>query len=344
MGKHSFLKRNWRLILNVVTLAALILLIFLIRGQIVATFHNFAKIDVWALALMLPIEALNYHAQSRLYQTLFAMVGNRLRYGFLLPATIELNFVNHVFPSGGVSGISYFASRMKSNEITRSKATVVQFTKLIMQFVSFEILFVFGLIFMAVGGKANDIVVLATSSLATLVVVATVAFAFILGSERRIHASFSTLSRLLNRVVHFFRPTLPEVINTARAEHIVQELHETYKSIEKNYKQLERPFWWAFVTNVTEILALYVVYIAFGEWVNFGAIILAYAIANFAGLISVLPGGVGIYEALMTGVLAAAGISPALSLPVTVMYRVVNTVIQLTPGYILYHRHLQSAE
>jgi uncharacterized membrane protein YbhN (UPF0104 family) len=65
---------------------------------------------------------------------------------------------------------------------------------------------------------------------------------------------------------------------------------------------------------------------------------LAYAVANVAGLISVLPGGVGIYEGLMTAVLATAGIPPAVSLPVTVMYRVLNTVIQLPPGYYLYHR------
>ena len=60
-----------------------------------------------------------------------------------------------------------------------------------------------------------------------------------------------------------------------------------------------------------------------------------------AGLISVLPGGVGVYEGLMTAVLAAAGIPAAVSLPVTIMYRVINTVIQIPPGYYLYHRALR---
>ncbi len=85
-------------------------------------------------------------------------------------------------------------------------------------------------------------------------------------------------------------------------------------------------------------MALYIVYVAFGEYVNVGAVILAYAVANFAGLVSVLPGGVGIYEALMTAVLVAGGIPAAVSLPVTVMYRVVNTLIQVPPGYYFYHR------
>jgi uncharacterized protein (TIRG00374 family) len=84
-----------------------------------------------------------------------------------------------------------------------------------------------------------------------------------------------------------------------------------------------------------------VVYLAFGHLVNVGAVILAYAIANFAGLVSVLPGGIGIYEGLMTAVLASTGVRPGISLPVTVMYRVVNTLIQIPPGYYLYQRTLR---
>jgi uncharacterized protein (TIRG00374 family) len=82
------------------------------------------------------------------------------------------------------------------------------------------------------------------------------------------------------------------------------------------------------------------VFLAFGETVNIGAVILAYGVANFAGLVSVLPGGVGIYEFLMTAVLATAGVPARVSIPVIVMYRVINTLIQLPPGYYLYQRNL----
>jgi uncharacterized membrane protein YbhN (UPF0104 family) len=57
-----------------------------------------------------------------------------------------------------------------------------------------------------------------------------------------------------------------------------------------------------------------------------------------------VPGGIGIYEALMTAVLASAGISPAVSLPVTITYRVVNTLVQLPPGYYFYHKALSRQE
>jgi uncharacterized protein (TIRG00374 family) len=101
------------------------------------------------------------------------------------------------------------------------------------------------------------------------------------------------------------------------------------------------PFIYLMLANATEVAAVYAVYVAFGRLVNVGAVILAYAVANFAGLVSVLPAGIGIYEGLMTAVLVATGIPAGLSIPVTIMYRVINMVIQLTPGYYFYQRALR---
>lgn len=335
------MKRNWKLLVNILTLVALAALVYFIRDQIAQTFKDLARVNIAILSLMVPLLVANYHAQTRMYQGLFGLVGNKLRYWFVLRVALELNFVNHVFPSGGVSGISFFGVRMRSGDITGTKATLVQIMKLLLLFTSFEILLVVGLLLMAVSGHANDMVILAGGAISTLLVVGTFAFVMIVGSERRIHTTFTAIARGLNKLIRVVRPKHPETISVKRAEEVVQDLHGNYKLIEAHYKDLRAPFWWALCSNLTAILSIYVVYLAFGEWVNLGAIILAYAVANFAGLVSVLPGGVGIYEALMTGVLAAAGVPPGLSLPVTVMFRVISTLLQVPLGYALYHQSIR---
>lgn len=340
MSENTFLKRRWKLLLNIVTVAALLVLVYAIRHQLSDTIENLARVNAWALLLIIPVEVLNYHSQAKLYQGLFGLVGNKLQYKFLVKASLELNFINHVFPSGGVSGISYFGARMRSDNITGGKATLVQMMKLILGFVSFEVLLIAGLLFMAIGGRVNDLVILVAGSLSTLLVIGTCAFVFIIGSQRRINAFFTTVTVILNKIIQVVRPKHPETIKIDRVQTLFTELHQNYKLIESQYKDLRKPLWWAFMMNLTEVLAVYVVFIAFGHWVNFGSVVLAYAVANFAGLVSVLPGGVGIYEALMTAVLAAAGVPAGISLPVIVMYRVVNTLIQLPPGYVYYHRTL----
>lgn len=342
MSEASFVKRRWKLILNIFTVVALVVLVFAVRHQLIDTIRNFSRVNVWVLLILLPLEWLNYHAQAKLYQGLFNMVGNKLSYRFLFETSLELNFVNNVFPSGGVSGISYFGMRMRSDreKITGGRATLVHVVKLALLFLSFELLLIIGLLFVSIGGRASNFVVLVAGSLSTLLLVGTVAFVMIIGHERRIRATFTFVTLLLNRLIHLVRPSKPEAINMERARMTVDELHHNYKMIERRYRELKGPFWWAFVANVTEVAAVYVVYVAFGHWVNPGSVIIAYSVANFAGLVSVLPGGVGIYEALMTGVLVATGVPAALSLPVTVMYRVLNMLIQLPPGYVYYHRTL----
>jgi uncharacterized protein (TIRG00374 family) len=342
MSEKAFLKRRWKLLVNILTVFALVALIYAVRHQLYDTIRNFSRVNVWVILLLIPVEWLNYHAQAKLYDGLFRMVGNKLKYSFLFETSLELNFVNSVFPSGGVSGISYFAMRMRSEreKITGGRATLVQLMKLALLFLSFEILLIAGLVCLALGGHVNNFVILIGGSVSTLLLVGTFAFIMIIGHERRIQATFTFLTSVLNRIIHVVRPKNPETINMGRLRIAVDELHQNYKLIEQHRRELKNPFWWAFIANLAEVAAVYVVYVAFGHLVNPGSVILAYSIANFAGLVSVMPGGVGIYEALMTGVLVATGVPAALSLPVTVMYRVLNMLIQLPPGYIYYHRTL----
>jgi uncharacterized protein (TIRG00374 family) len=340
----SYLARNWKLVVNLVTFAALVLLVVLTWDQLVQTFHDLFRVNAWALLLILPVEYLNYDAQARLYKGLFRISGARLSYWSLFKSSLELNFVNSVFPSGGVTGISYFGVRMRDDQITGAKATVVHLLKLVMLFLSFEVLIVLGIFFLAIEGHMNSVILLVAGSLTTLLVVGTVGFAFIIGSKQRISSFFTWVTRQLNKLFKVFRPGQLETINIARARTLFEDLHDNYMLIRKDLRQLKGPFFWALMANFWEVMAVYVVYIAFGQWVNFGAVILAYAVANFAGLVSILPGGVGIYEGLMTLVLAAAGIPSRVSLPVTVMYRVLNMAVQLPPGYYLYHRALHTSK
>jgi uncharacterized protein (TIRG00374 family) len=340
--QQGFWRRRWKLVLNIVTFLALAILVISIRHQLGDTFKDLKHVKIWAILLLIPIELWNYDAQARLYRRLFAIVGNDVSYKFLYRASLELNFVNHVFPSGGVSGISYFTVRLrKGNEITSGKATLVHFMKIALYFSAFEIVLLFGLLCLAALGRINQLVILVAGSLSTLLIVGTFLFIYIVGSRSRINSFFTSATRIINRVIKTVRPKSPETISVEGARSLFNEFHDSYLQIKQHWGRLKMPFVYAIIADLTEVAAIYVIYVAFGKLVNVGAVILAYGIANFAGLVSVVPGGVGIYEALMTTVLAATGISPGESLPVTVMYRVLNSILQLLPGYYLYQKAIK---
>jgi hypothetical protein len=335
-------RARWKVILNAGTIIAMGIAIYALRQQIADTIENLGRVNAYALFLMFPMQFLNYHGYTNQARSLFRILGERLRYTSILRLMLEMNFVNQIFPSGGVTGLSYFNIRMKDADVSASKSSLVYLMRYILVFISFQVLLATGLILLALDGMANNFVLLVGGSLATLVLVATVGSAFIIGSKQRINSFFVTITKILNRIVHVFRPKNPELINTNKVRDLFEELHSDFLVIKKDYRALLKPLSWSLLACAAEVGTIYVVYIAFGQWINPGAVILAYAVATFAGFFSILPGGIGIYEALMTAVLAATGVSPGVSIPVTVMYRVLSVAIQLPPGYFFYNKNLRS--
>jgi uncharacterized protein (TIRG00374 family) len=338
---HRIKRSKWRLILTLITFAALGALIYGVRDDIRSVIDNLGKVNAFALLLIIPIEALNYDAYARLYVGLFKILGSDVRYRDMYKVNLELNFVNHILPSGGISGISYFTVRMRAYGVSGPKATLSQVMKLLLLYISFQPLLIIGLFLLALRGHVNNLVMVVASSLITLLVVGTFGFIYMIENRSRINSFLTAMTKILNKVLSLFRRK-PETINIEGAQVAFGELHDNYKLFKENWRQLKMPLLFMTIANITEVAAVYVVYIAFGQLVNVGAVILAYAVANFAGLISVLPAGIGVYEGLMTGVLAATGIPAGLSIPVTIMYRVINMSIQLIPGYYFYQKAVRA--
>lgn len=333
-------QQRWKLIVTVFTLAALAVLIYAVRDQIAETIKHLKEVNTWPILLMIPLQAINYDAYTRLYRDILVTLSEKINYWSMYGVQLELNFVNHILPSGGVSGFSYFSVRMREYGIAAGKSTLVQFMRFILVFISFQFLLVLGVFMLAFSHQVNNFVLLITGSLITLLLVSTVGIAYILGSKSRVRSFSTFVTKQINRVINLVRRHNPETISIERVQRVFNDLHENYLILRRKQSELKRPLYASMIANLTEVLTLYVVFIAFGQWVNPGAVILAYAIANFAGLISFLPAGVGIYEFLMTTVLAFAGVPSGVSLPIIVMYRIISMVIQLLPGYALYYRNL----
>jgi uncharacterized protein (TIRG00374 family) len=206
---------------------------------------------------------------------------------------------------------------------------------------TFIIYLLLALILLTVFGSASRFIILIASSVSSLIVFGSLVLLYIVSDERRIKSFTAAIPKLLNNIVGLFNRNSKRPINIEKIENLFGELHGDFIHVRKNWRNLKYPFMWTILMNFTEILTIFVVYLSFSEIVNPGAIIISYAVANIAGSVSILPGGVGIYEGLMTAVMASAGVNKALALSATVVYRVFNMGIFLPIGYFFYHRALQ---
>ncbi len=334
---RKLLKQDIKFWVNVFTLIALGLLIVISWDQIKDAFSKLASLNTWVLALIVPIQLIGYFAVARLYKDFFDANGFKIRLREMYKIALELNFVNHVFPSGGVSGFSYLSIRLKKQGISTSMSTLAQILRFALTFLSFIILLVFGMVALSLGKNTSPFIVLVSSTIIFSTIVGSAIGVFIISKARRIKAFVGWLPKALNYILKPINKK-KELIDIGKVESTLEELHKDYKHISRNLNLVKRLLIWALVLNISEVLTIYIVYVAFGSIINPGALIIAYAVANFAGLVAVLPGGVGIYEGLMTAVMAASGVNRALALSATVVFRVLTMAIFLPIGYIFYHK------
>lgn len=333
---------QWRTFFTFAAFAALLILVYSLRHQIEDVIQDLGRINLWVLLLIIPLKFINFDAYARLYRNLFETLGNKLGYWTMYKIALELNFVNSILPSGGVSGVSYFSVRMRGEGVSAAKATLAQVMKFLLLFISYQPLLVLGVLLLAIQGQANNLVIMVATSLITLLIVGTLIGIYIIESRQRINSFLTLITKGINWLIGLVRRGNPESINIERAQRVFNELHDDYHVFKKNIRDLKWPLLHTTVANLSEIAVLYCIYIAFGQFINFGAVILAYAVANFAGLLSVLPAGIGIYEGLMTGVLAATGVAARVSIPVTIMFRVLTMFLALPPGYYFYQKAVRS--
>lgn len=329
---------NWKLWLNSITFVALGLIIVFAWRDIQEAFGFMGQLSLWVLLLTIPAQLLVYVAWAQLFHSFFKASGVQISLRQLFAPMVELNFVNHVFPSGGVSGFSYLTLRLKALNVSTAKSTLAQLSRYGFTFISFVGLLLLALLLLAIEDRTSSLLVLIISALTFTILFGMAVLVFVLGNEQRITVFTSKLARALNKLIHVVRRNHPETIRLHKVEKTFFELHEDYKQLRANPKHIRKLLIWATVVNLAELSLLYIVFIAHGTWVNPGAVIVAFAVANLAALIAILPGGIGVYEPLMTGVLIAAGVPAALALSTTLVYRVIALLISLLTGYVLYHR------
>ena len=336
--------KSLKLWLNIFTFVGLGALIFFSRTQILETFRKLADLNYFWLFLILPLQYLDFLADAKYYQSYLRGLGEDISTKELYKASLEINFVNNVFPSGGLSGFSYLRSRLKRLGVPSSKSTLTQLSRHSLVFLSFIVYLLAAMFFLSIFGSASRIMVAVSVSIIFLVIIGAALALYLISSSYRIKKFMAALPRLVNAVFNIFKRKKKPTIDVERIERLFEQLHSDFMHVKRNWKSLKKPFIWTMVTHLTELSTIFTVYLAFGSIVNPGAIIVAYAVANIAGLVSVLPGGVGVYEGLMTAILASAGIPKALALSATLVYRVLTMVIFLPIGFVLYQIALKKSD
>jgi len=325
--------------LNIVTLVLVALVVFFARKDLVKAWELLSQVNPWVFLLVIPLQFISYFASGA---TIFSYLKSRgdLKNSSVLEQpkmALELNFVNHIFPTAGVSGVSYMTYRLGKLGVSHGRATLSQFVRLTSVFASFAALMLVAVLWVTIDGSLTRFTILVASGLLTVILAAIVLTIFLLGSQRRLDTFEGVLDDILNkRITKWFGRSKP-FIQRDSLHTFFTDLHADYLILKEDPRCLIKPFWWGVAFNIAETLMYFVAFLSLGVFVNPAPILIANGLAGLIGTFLVTPGGAGGYEAAMILFLGSAGVAPSIAVAGVLLTRSVLLLVTILSGYVFYN-------
>lgn len=331
------------LILTLVAFGLLLLLLFFNRKSLSDTWDTLRGVD-WRLLLILPLLQLTSHFFiAHCYSAVFRIYGYTVSIRRTLPMVWALNFVNQILPSGGLSGLSYLIYGMRGR-VPPSKATLAQLARYVLSYFSYALVLGAAFILLLVGHDATRKSVMLVVWLIGVSLVLSVMIVVIGGNERLVQRITARLGRFADRILNRIHRSAQVGETTGqKITRVLNDFYKDYRKITKERRRLIVPLIYMVASTFFETMIVYASFLIVGADINPGIVLISFAIANGVGVISVVPGDVGVHEAAMIAALSAAGVPVGVAFSGTLLYRVFNKMLFLPLGFVAYSRLLKPA-
>lgn len=330
---------SFRAWLSIVTFVLIGVILYFSREELVRSFELLFQVNIWILLLLIPVQILVYYAAGEMVFSYLRGKGSidNVKKPTLARISLEMNFVNHVLPSGGVSGVSYMTWRLKKLGISSSRATIAQVVRFAVGFVAYIVLLLVAVLMVTVDGGINRWIILVSSTLVGVMISGILAAIYLFSSIRRMNKFAAWLTKFTNKLVK--RVTFGKKTNVLSGEEVntfFEEMHHDYAALKREKHILIKPFWWGIVFTIADVSLFLITFWALGNPVNPAPVLIAYGIAAMAGFFVITPGGAGAYEAIMVTFLAIAGLSQGTAIAGIVLTRIILLIGTIALGYVFY--------
>lgn len=328
--------RSW---ITLVTLAILALLIFLARGQIAQAWQLLGQVNLPVLALILPVQVLAYYATGRIILTYLRAKGELASTtGWQMARmTLELNFVNHMLPSAGASGISYLDWLLGKLGVSGGRATMAQVVRFALTYLTYALILLASVALLLLRGEATPAVLGVSLALLAVVFTAVALLLYTTADKGRLTRFAHGIARAVNGAAAFiFRRRKRPLLAQKTVERFFEDIHRDTQELRRDRRLLVRPTLWAFGLNCLNIVPIVIALAALGSRVSPAVVAVGAGIAAFTAVFSATPGGAGVYETTMVAFLASAGVSAQAAIAGTLLARVIVLAFTLVCGYVVY--------
>ncbi len=324
---------------TVITLILLALVVFFGWGQVVHAWRLLGSVNLWILALLVPIQFFSYYAVGETMFSYFRSKGDlkTMSRWKMTRIALELNFVNHIVPVPSFAGFSYLGWILRNYGVSAGRATMAQIIRFATMFISLVIIIIIAVVTLIFDYGIDRRIIIISGAFIISAAGGTIFLIYMIGSHRRLISLSSWLTRIVNKIM--FKLThgkKRQFLKLRTVEDFFIELHQDYLEIRHDKKILIRPFLWATLADLLDVSLIMIAFLALGFWVNPATLFIAFSLSSIAAVFAATPGGEGVYEAIMIAFLASAGIPADVAIAGTLLARAILFTGTILFGYLFY--------
>ncbi|MDO4271415.1 MAG: YbhN family protein [Candidatus Saccharibacteria bacterium] len=336
--------RGFRFWLNIITIILIIIVLWAARHELVDAWHLLGGVNIWILLTIVPVQFASYYSSAEIFLT---YLRSRNQLNDMTPVkasaiSLEYNFVNHVFPSAGVSGASYMVWRLGKMGVSAGQAAMSQLINYVILGGTFMTMMVIALIWAVIEDRAASWIVMSTTIAVVALIAAVIFGGYLINSKERLLSFGRWLTKWINRLVNKITfGKRKKALDVKQVEEFFADFYTDYQALKENKGVLKWPIFWGFIANLTDVVLIAVAFWALGHAVNFPILLISFGASSVGSFLMTTPGGVGAYEAVMISVLVAGGMDASVASAGVLLARMILVLGTIACGFLVYHAALR---
>ncbi len=335
-------KLSFRTILTLLTLALLIFVVYQNFGDIVEAINHLGETNLLVLLLLIPEQLFMYYCCGQMFFSYMASKkdAKKISPWTLMRVSLELNFVNHAVPAGGLGGLGYITWRLKPFGATPGQSSFMYALRYVITICANQAQTILAIIALLIFGSvpATGIWVIWLTALLSIGIIAAIAIIVVVASSKsRIDWFAEHGTRIINFLVRKITFNhVPESLKRATVDKYLYDIHDDLMTARHNKKTLLRPIIWGIIYSFLEIATYWIVAASMGHPELLPQIMIGEAIGSVMG--AVVP--YGLYELGMAGIMVSLGVSISLATTIVLMTRVIVLASTIVSGYGFYQHSI----
>jgi len=316
----------------------LILIAFAVVATIFLGFSELEKIvnliksaNPFYLLLALLTQLFVYVFKAKVYQTALSLFGKKESVKSVLNTVLVALFINRVFPSLGMSDNAYLITDFKKRGLPIGQAALISVIEVLSSFVVFSVLLFGSAIFLSFTENLQKW----QAGLLVLTLTAVTVFWFVLFFILLRKAILEKVVRQILKISSFvFKHKIPTDGVTQNIEDVANGRGVVWQKKEKFLVMC----FWQLLMPLFDSFTIFLIFASIGVSVGYQVVLVALVFAVFLNTISLIPGGIGSFEAAMILTLNSLKVPFEVAVTVTLMFRLFNYWMTIPLGFWFYRK------